>query len=59
MPKTMAQEKGPVFPDWTRMASHYATFQEFQRDKNLADWRLEEALIRLVGQGHGMNFKAN
>ena len=55
----MAQEKGPVFPDWTRMPSHYATFQEFQRDKNLADWRLEEALIRLVGQGHGMNFKAN
>jgi hypothetical protein len=56
---SIAQQKPkePVFPDWTRMSSHYATFQEFQNDRPLTVWRVEEAMYQLLGRGYAQNLR--
>ncbi len=44
-----------AFPEWTRMPDHYATFREFQSDRHIQSWRLEEAMFRLLGRGYAVN----
>ncbi len=47
------QSQNPeVFPKWNRMTDLYANFQEFQMERPLPAWRLEEAMYRLRGRGY-------
>lgn|GEM_PF-5983305 len=40
------------YPNWTRMGGQYQNFQEFQRERPVSEWRMEEAMFRLLGRGY-------